>query len=466
MDRVVEMIDSGILAVGSRIPSVRSMAQQSGYSVMTVLDGYKRLEEQGVIESRPQSGFYVRPPLQHWPEAWKSVREARAEKIAIRTQSVCVPREVEAIIHQGSRADLIRLGAGLPEAIQLPSEELSLRMARVVRGDPMGVNRYSLERGESRLIEALERWMAGYGCVPEAGEIVATDGCTQALLLSLRAVCKPGDAVAVESPGYFGFYSMLQFLQLKSIEMPSDPKTGFDVEAFEKALQNQKPKAVMLASAHANPTGATMPEESKKRLVELTAKHGIALIEDDTYGEMHYGPVRPRPLKYYAPDHVIHLGSFSKSLSPGYRVAWAAGGKYSADILRCKDMGVLATALPTQLAVASYLEDGGMVRHLKRLRKTYSENVRFYQTAIANNFPAGTRVSDPAGGHFLWVEQPDGFDSAEMANRALRRGISIAPGVMFSARQNYRRFFRLNCALSWSAQVEQALKTVGALCSA
>ncbi len=464
MDQVAALIDQGILAEGAKIPSVRKMSQQSGFSMMTVLEGYKRLEEQGIIESRPQSGFYVRPAALRRPEVWKSVREARTERITIREQKVKIAPEVEAIISQGAREDLIRLGAGLPDPEMLPSEELSLRMARVVRNAPLDVNRYSLKYGEPRLIEQLNQWMAGYACIPEKNEIITADGCTQALLISLRAVTRAGDLIAVESPGYFGFYSMLQFLQLKSIEIPSDPQTGFNVDAFEKAIAKQKPKAVLLMSAHANPTGASMPDEEKKRLTNLCARKGIALIEDDTYGEMHFGPERPRPLKYFDPQNVIYLGSFSKSLAPGYRVAWTAGGKYSADIFRCKDMGILSTPMPTQLTIASYLADGGIVRHLKRLRKTYAENVRFYQSSIASHFPDGTRVSAPQGGHFLWVEQPEGFDSVALGQQTLKHGISIAPGIIFSARQNYRRFFRLNCALTWTDEIENALIKTGQLC--
>ena len=464
MNQIDDLIHKGVLSDGEKVPSVRAMSKQSGFSMMTVLEGYKRLEEQGIIESRPQSGFYVRPAALRRPDVWKITRKAQSEKIIIREQQVRIPSEVETLIAHGSREDLIRLGAGLPEASMLPSEELSRRMAREVRSNPINVNRYSFQQGEPRLIEQLAKWMASYGCAPEKNELIASEGCTQALLISLRTLCKAGDTVAVESPAYFGFFSMLQFFQLKSIEVPSDPQTGFNVDALERAIKRQKIKTVVLSSTFSNPTGATMPKGEKKRLTALCSKHGISIIEDDTYGDIYFGPQRPDPLKYYDPENVIYLGSFSKSLSPGYRVAWMAGGKYSEDLIRCKEVGVLAGAKPTQLAIASYLEDGGMVRHLKRLRKTYAENIHFFQTTIARHFPTGTRVSDPQGGHFLWVEQPAGFDSENLARNVTQFGISIAPGIVFSARRNYRRFFRLNCALTWNKEVEHALIKVGELC--
>lgn len=462
--RIEDLVRLETLRDGDRAPSVRSMARQTGFSVMTVLEGYRRLESLGLIESRPQSGYYIRSGALRSQR--QLVRPPRVDRfdIALRTESVIIPEAVERLIAQALRKDVLPLGTGMPAPEYYPSEELSIHLARAARTDPKLVNRYCFGRGEEALVEMVARWMIEAGCVTPEEEVLITAGATQALMLAVRAVTRPGDTVAVESPGYYGFYSLLHFFNLKAVEIPCDPQSGLAVDALQKVLQRGiRPACVILSSCYSNPTGAEMPAENKEALAELSYKYNLPVIEDDTFGELAFGAYRPRPLKALAPDRVIYVGSFSKILAPGYRVAWLAGGRHTGDILRCHAMSALATPVATQLALASYLKEGGLKRHLRLLRKKYQVNAGLFQDKIALCFPEGTRTCNPRGGHFLWVELPPGYDAVDLSHAAAGEGISIAPGVLFSSRQHYRRNFRLNFAVKWGPEVERAIERLGQL---
>ncbi len=455
-------IELGILRGGDQIPSIRAMAEQMRVSIMTVLEGYRFLENEGVIESVPQSGYFVRARVLRQNTSLSRLPEASRESIDLHTDFVHLNPSIEKMLTEAG--DLIPLGAGLPDPRFLESEELSIRMARVVRSDPFAANRYSLGQGEPGLRKELAKRMVDIGCTCGTDDIIVTTGATQALLISLRAVAAPGDTVAIESPGFHGFYSMIEFLGLKAIEIPCDPLLGFSVSSLKKVIgQGEKIAAVLLSSTYSNPTGSMLPDWKKELLVHLCADNGIAVIDDDTYGNLSYGTIRPLPLKAFDAGNVIHIGNMSKILAPGYRIGWVAGGKYSRDIMRCHSMAVLAVAMPNQLAVAAYLRAGGFKHHLRKLRKVYAENMQLFQHAIAADFPWGTCTSNPEGGHFLWVRLPDGCDSEKLSHESAQQGISIAQGTIFTSRQHYRNFIRLNTAVPWTPEIRQALTTLGDL---
>jgi DNA-binding transcriptional MocR family regulator len=206
-----------------------------------------------------------------------------------------------------------------------------------------------------------------------------------------------------------------------------------------------------------NPLGAIMPESERDRLVRLTRRAGVAVIEDDVYGELAFDGSRPQPLRAFAGpgelSHVILIGSVSKTLAPGYRVGWIAGGRWHDRVLRIKRGQTLACPSLLGMAVAELLASGGYDRHLRRLRQSMAGNVDRYRDEIGAVFPAGTRVAAPRGGFVLWVELPAGTDALALHREARRRGIVIAPGPIFSARQRFTNFIRISAGTPWSERV-------------
>jgi DNA-binding transcriptional MocR family regulator len=307
------------------------------------------------------------------------------------------------------------------------------------------------------------RYLIGGMNVP-ANDIVITNGALEALNLCLQAVTQPGDTVIVEAPTFYGALQALERQGLKALEVPTHPRTGMDLAAMEAAIKRHAPKACWLMTQFQNPLGSLMPDDRKRQLVELLARHDIPLIEDDVYGELYFGAARPVPAKAYDKQGlVLHCSSFSKCLAPGYRIGWASAGRYTQRVQRLKLSSTLSASGPAQGAIAEYLEQGGYDRHLRRLRDTLQTQQERMADAIAHEFPAGTRVTRPQGGFFLWVELPAAVDALALHREALARGISVAPGPIFSASGQFASALRLNYGHPWDASHDAAIRVLGEL---
>jgi DNA-binding transcriptional MocR family regulator len=297
-----------------------------------------------------------------------------------------------------------------------------------------------------------------------ASDIVVTNGALEALNLCLQAVTQPGDTVIVEAPTFYGALQALERLGVKALEVQTHPRTGIDLDAMEAAIQRHAPKACWLMTQFQNPLGSLMPDDKKRQLVELLARHDIPLIEDDVYGELYFGAARPVPAKAYDKQGlVLHCSSFSKCLAPGYRIGWASAGRYAQRVQRLKLTSTLSASGPAQGAIAEYLEQGGYDRHLRRLRETLQAQQERMADAIAREFPAGTRVTRPQGGFFLWLELPAAVDALALHRDALARGISVAPGPIFSASGQFASALRLNYGHPWDAAHDTAIRVLGEL---
>jgi DNA-binding transcriptional MocR family regulator len=206
-----------------------------------------------------------------------------------------------------------------------------------------------------------------------------------------------------------------------------------------------------------------MPDERKRELVELLTSHEIPLIEDDIYGDLVFGNERPSTAKSFdTAGLVIYCSSFSKTLAPGYRVGWAIAGRFQGEMERLKMMMNIATASPTQLAIAEFLATGGYDHHLRSIRRIHSRNLSQMTEASVRFFPAGTRMTRPVGGFILWVEMPVGTDAIRLYHRALECGIGIVPGPLFSLSHKYNNHIRLSAA-RWDERIERGIKTLGEL---
>jgi DNA-binding transcriptional MocR family regulator len=216
-----------------------------------------------------------------------------------------------------------------------------------------------------------------------------------------------------------------------------------------------------------NPLGSLMPDSAKQALVELLAKHHVPLIEDDVYGELYFGARRPKPAKAWdSGGWVMHCSSFSKNLAPGYRIGWAAAGRFAGEVARRKLMSSLAAPVPSQEGLSEYLQHGGYDRHLRQLRGTLAQQRHIALRAIAKWFPPGTRVTQPEGGYFVWVELPQSVDALELHRLALSHDISLSPGHLFSADHRYKHHVRINFGHPENQHFEVALKTVGTIARA
>ena len=457
---ITDLVDAGTLPAGSRVPSLRRISKERRTSLSTALQAYRLLEDRGILEARPQSGFYV-------------VRRAVASLAA---PAISTPRGVPTkvtvsaaalkLLEYAADPRLVPLGCAIPSPGLLAAGRLDRFLARTARVKGVELNIYTAPKGDLRLRQEIARRALRWGQAASPEDIAITCGCTEALTLALKAVSRPGDTIAIESPTYFGLLHALEALDLKALELPTDATTGIDLSALARALARRSVKACLFSSSFNNPLGCTMPEEKKTMLLRLLAKYAVPLIEDDIYGDIYFTPERPKPFSARDREgNTIYCSSFSKTVAPGYRIGWIAAGRHMQKVLEHKFASTLCGPALVQVAFADFLSSGGYDSHLRRIRRIFSYNIDQTIRAIGRTFPKGTKVSSPAGGFVLWVELPKPADSHALFDEALRSGICFVPGDVFSAGDRYASCLRVSCGHHWDRRIEEGLTTIGAIAS-
>lgn len=455
--RLRGQIQRGVLRAGERLPSLRRLGRDQRISLATAIEAYLQLEREGLIEARPRSGYYVRAA------ALPAPRAAAAHRIARAPQPIRNPALLGVLDVLG-REDIVPLHAATPAHSLLPIAALASATTRAMRRDPAAALSYAIPQGLPALRQRIAQRYAQCGVDVDPDEVVVTAGAMEAISLALRTVARPGDVVMVETPTYYGLLQAVAAQGLRVIEVPNRPGSGIDAVRVGELLERHAVRAAVLVPNFNNPLGSLTGDDDKRALVAACAAHGVAVIEDDLYGELAYSGERPAPLRVFDRDGaVITCGSYSKMLSPGLRVGWALGGRWTSALLRAKCFSTVATATLPQLAVVEYLARHDFDRGLRRLRRALADNAQQYRQALAEHWPQGTRVSEPAGGMALWVELPEGIEGQALFEAALAKGIGILPGHLFSNRGDYRHHVRLSCGLVWDARTQAALRTVGRL---
>lgn len=457
--RLVEaQIATGALRVNDRIPSVRSMSKTAKVSVSTVVQAYLHLENMGLIEARPQSGFFVRAPgPQHLPEPRpKITRSRRPRSVAAEVLDMCR----EAL----GRPDIVQLSGAFTTPEWSPNTRLNNLMREVLRERPLHAGELLLPPGDPELRRQIARRMALAGAPTDPEHVVITNGAMEAITLTLSTLCSPGDTILVESPTYYGLLPAVEHLRLKVVEAPNHAGHGIDVEAVRAAARSTRLAAAVLMPNFNNPAGTLTPDDAKREIVEILTAVDTPIIEDDIYGDLHHGSARPASMRAFdEAGLVVSCGSVSKTLALGYRIGWAVSPTFHGDIARAKFHASVASPTLQQHVLARYFASGGYDRYLRRVRTTLCANSQHFIEAIARYFPAGTRVTRPAGGLVLWTELPRNVDGTEIFRAALARRIGVAPGMLFSAKADYRNYLRLSFGQPWSAKMERALEKIGHL---
>ena len=458
-ERLLGLVSDGVFRCGDRLPSIRRLARDWHVSLNTVTTAYALLESRGRIVVRSQSGHYVASE----PTAVRSQQPSASGRFRLVSTPVKLGSRRQAIQSDLTRRDVLPLGGGGPNPDLLPKERLHRITARQLRRFPHDGISYAPANGFESLRTAIARRAIGYAQALSPDDIIITAGCTEAVTLALRATCRPGDTIAIGSPVYYSFLNLIESLSLRVLEVPPGHGDGLDLDFLAAAAERQMISACLAIPNFNNPLGNAMSSESKRRLVELLSRWGIPLIEDDVYGDLGFAAERPSWCQRYDRDGlVLSCSSFSKTLAPGYRIGWIAAARYRARVAALKSLSSVAAASPMQLAVAEFLENGGYDHHLRSLRRAYQRQTASMRSAVLQSFPAGTVVSPPAGGSVLWVRLPGSADATSLHEQALRAGIAIAPGRLFSLGRRFGDCFRLNAA-HWSPAVEDAIGRLGTM---
>jgi DNA-binding transcriptional MocR family regulator len=456
IDLIKENIDSGTLRPGDRLPSLRKMSRSANVSVPTVRQAYVELERQRHIESRPQSGFYVRH------RAKNAIVEPAPSSAGAPVCLNCRPLMVR--VYEGiNHPDLVPLGIANPCMAKPAAKTLHRTMKRVMaRAEERSLG-YASTLGEPTLRRQIAyHYLDAAGVKTEPEHIAITNGGQEALLLALQAVASPGDVIAVETPTYHGMLELIDSLGMLAVEIETCPEEGVELDELRRTLESYAVKACMFSTTLSNPLGVTMPEANRRELVQLLEEFDTVLIEDDVYGDLRFDGQRPVPAQFLCNSaRIITCGSFSKTAAPGYRIGWVLTSDFIDEIMRLKRAYSCSSGLLQQLTLADFLASGNYTRHLKTLRPVLRRNAERMSAMIADHFPAETRTSKPVGGSVLWLELPGNVDAEQLFDDAVEAGISIAPGNIFSPADRYRNFIRLSYGHPWSETTENAVKWLG-----
>ena len=361
-----------------------------------------------------------------------------------------------------SNPDFLQLGGSVVMPELLPFKQLN----RCLRSEPLDAMKRSLMRyenpyGNPELKRQIAKRMVGQVRQAVTDEMLVTSGCIEAVSLCLQAVGGAGDTVVVESPTYPWFLQLIEDQNKFALEIPTDPRTGIDLDQLKQALGKNAVKACLLVPNFHNPLGFEMPQDRKKVLLKMTSDRQIPIIEDNIHGELYFGGKRPTTLKSMdRKGLVLHCASFSKTLSPGLRVGWTLPGRFADRVKRLKMNSTIASPTLNQQVVAQFLKTGAFDRHLRSLRTALKNQISNTALAIARYFPKGTRITAPQGGLTLWVELDSKVDGLKVFQEARKKKISIFPGIICSTTGRYRNFIRISCGYPWNDAVEKGIITL------
>ncbi|HBR99002.1 MAG TPA: PLP-dependent aminotransferase family protein [Gammaproteobacteria bacterium] len=456
-EQLQQQIRSRVYKAGDKLPSVRSLAKQRQVSISTILSAYALLEDRNLIEVRPKSGYYVKRVLTEKP-LLPSIDQRFSPPEVIST-----PQLVMEIMDDSPEPGVISFGSAIPASDFPVTNQLRKIFAQKVRSEPfLGIG-YGAGKGYEPLRQQLARRAVDAGVMVSPDEILVTDGCQAGVGLCLRALTKPGDIVAMETPSYYGVLQLIEALGLKLIEIPSNPETGMSIDALRLALEQWPVKAVLTIPCFNNPVGSLMPDAHKQALVDLVGHYDIPLIEDDIYGDLGYSDQRPRAAKSFdTSGRVILCSSVSKALEPQLGIGWIMPGKYLEAIEYEKYLNSTGIFRLPQMAVAEILARGAYDRHLRLARDAYRQRRDRLIDLISQHFPAGTRMTAPQGGFVAWVQLPGDLSAKRIYQRAKQKHILIAPGEIFSSNpERYASAIRLTYSARWTSRREEAIQTLG-----
>lgn len=453
---IAGQIRTGVLKPGDRLSSVRMLCKEYGISMNTAKRVFLELEAQSLIDSRPQSGYFVsRLPYLRLPLPEISRPSALANDNE--------PDELISKVYANMGNDKLTLfSISAPSGDLLPLAKLKKEIIQATQQLKEGGTAYEPLQGNAKLRRMVAIRSLAWGGNLQENDLITTNGAMNAVSLCLMALGKPGDTIAMESPCYPGTLQLVISLGFKVLELPTHPVTGLQVAALKEAIP--KINICLLVPNFNTPLGSCIPDNHKKEIVSLLSLHNIPLIEDDIYGDLYFGAQRPKCCKSFDTEgNVLWCSSVSKTLAPGYRVGWVAPGKHKEKLLRLKLIHSISSAALIQESVANFLNSGKYENHLRQLRRTLQDNYQHYIHAIAEHFPEGTKVSRPQGGLALWIEFSNGIDTSVLYNRAIQQQISIAPGRMFTLQNQFKNCIRLCIGLPWSAEINLKLKQLGNL---
>ena len=451
------LIKTSVFRPGERLPSVRHLAHQNQISVSTVTQAMRLLQDRGLVDVKPQAGYYVR----HRPRPLANEFDERD----FRTPTyVDVSNGLTRILQANSVGKVIQFGnAWLPDDL-MPTKRLHSIVSTVARTHQDIFNSPGFfNLNEPNFVRQIVRRASDWGVVDPA-EVVITSTGTEALSLCLRAVAKPGDTIAIESPCHILMLQLIQNLGMKALEIPTHSTTGISLEALDLALSGHMVRACLFMPNASNPLGCIMPDENKRKLADMLEQYQVPLIENDLYGDLCFTVDRPLPVKAYdKKGNVLLCSSFSKVVTSALSAGYIMAGKWAHQMIYLKALSSGPASHFNQAVLASMINGAQYNNHLRMVRRTMAQRIAQVSDAVSRYFPGNCSISEPQGGFVIWVQLPRNVCAFDIHTAALKHGIAFMPGGLFSASGKFNNFMRLNCGNPWDTTIEQAIKRLGML---
>jgi DNA-binding transcriptional MocR family regulator len=424
-----EAIGAGELAAGEKLPPTRELAELAGVNHLTAVRVYRKLRELGLVTSEVGRGTFVR-------EAAATLRIGGGPDSTDWQRYVLPPliessgdRAMDEMYRHSQARGLIPLSVGYPSAELFPFDQMREAMSDALDSHDSRALQYTDIAGLPEMVEQVTALSAERGAPEDPGNLLITTGARQGLTLAARAVLRPGDVAACESPSFMGVLESLRDVGARVLPVPVDEQ-GLDTDALEELLGRQEIRLLAMQPRCHNPTGSDLSPERRVRLLELARRHGFFILEDGIYADLRFEGEDPGSLRRDAPSHVIYVDSLSKIVGGGLRVGWiASSGPVRDRLLYEKRADDMHSATLTQLALARFLAAGEYPAHLERARAFYRERRDALLEAATKHLGGLTTMHRPGGGGHLWLTLSLAVDEGELMTEAVRHGVTFVPGA-------------------------------------
>ncbi len=429
-------IKEGAYLFGQKLPSVRACARAKGVSVATAIQAYRVLESRDIVAANPRSGHYV---IYVPPKSRAGRQRFSNVSRSLKHFNDLMPE----LLGEAEAGPLIRLGLSKLEPDLVAREELKRISRGLLRENDNLLLEYPPPHGLAALRQRLCGLMQDRGVTLGPDDILVTSGCQEALWIALMCAAENGDTIALESPCYPGLLKIIQAMNLKAVEIPAYQGAGIDLDRLKAALKSHDIAAIAVAPNCGNPTGHVYSEENKIALVELAAASKTTIIEDDSNRDLYFGRQSPPALKAYDDKGIVFFcSSVSKTISPAFRIGWMVSGDNLEKAASLKYALSLATSPLSQLVVERFISSGGYGRQITRAKTVLADTMQRLLKMFKTGMPE-VEIEPPRGGSLVWIGFNRDLDSLVLRQSLLNRGISIAPGALFSPSNAYKSYIRL-----------------------
>lgn len=448
-----QQIRIGNLPPGAPLPPIRSLAARLGVSKSVISLAYDELAAAGLVKGRVGAGTVVTASQEQAVRVWRDVDPGP-------------PRDQAGALYDllrlANRPGLIRFNLDAPAPDLMPVAAFNRAMRAALQEYGPQAYSYGPPEGMPQLREMIARYLAARGMTTRPEQILITAGAQNGIDLVVRSLVTPGDVVLAESPCHLGALQLFAAGRAHVEPLPVD-QHGLDPDRVAELCATLKPRLLYTNPTYQNPTGSTMPPERRRHLVREAERWGLTILEDGVCNELEFGSPAPAALAALG-GPVIHVGSFAKSLLPGLRLGYlVASAEQVQRLARMRQATDVNSPSVLQLALARFMSEGELERHLPALRRQLQHRQSLMLGALERHFPAGAAWVAPAGGMHLWVRLPAEIDVVDLYRRALERDVAFAPGDLFFPGPQPAPYMRLSFSNTTPGEIEEGIRRLGEL---